>query len=58
MILSSHADIIRPFLQGPPGGWRYFSDAQVKSVDESTVLKCEAYMMFYERKYGPAQAAV
>lgn len=29
--------------------WYYISDSYVKKVDQSDVLKCQAYMLYYER---------
>lgn len=29
--------------------WYYISDSHVTQVSESDVLKCEAYLLFYER---------
>ncbi|XP_054268454.1 ubiquitin carboxyl-terminal hydrolase 16 [Macrosteles quadrilineatus] len=43
----SHADR-RPG-QPPPGRWYYISDSRVSDVDENTVLKTQAYLLFYER---------
>ncbi|XP_046674068.1 ubiquitin carboxyl-terminal hydrolase 45-like [Homalodisca vitripennis] len=33
----------------PPGKWYNISDSRVRDVDESTVLKTQAYLLFYER---------
>lgn len=33
----------------PKGKWYYISDSYVKDVDESEVLKTQAYLLFYER---------
>ncbi|XP_044737826.1 ubiquitin carboxyl-terminal hydrolase 45 [Chrysoperla carnea] len=33
----------------PPGKWYYVSDSQVSEVQESQVLKVQAYLLFYER---------
>jgi ubiquitin carboxyl-terminal hydrolase 16/45 len=34
-----------------PGKWYYVSDSFVKEASEETVLKAEAYLLFYERIY-------
>ena len=37
-------------LAPPPGKWYYISDSRVSEVsNESNVLRCQAYMLFYER---------
>ncbi len=36
-------------IQPPSGRWFYISDSRVNEVSEATVLKCQAYMLFYER---------
>nr|XP_050867488.1 ubiquitin carboxyl-terminal hydrolase 45 isoform X1 [Vespula vulgaris]XP_050867489.1 ubiquitin carboxyl-terminal hydrolase 45 isoform X1 [Vespula vulgaris]XP_050867492.1 ubiquitin carboxyl-terminal hydrolase 45 isoform X1 [Vespula vulgaris] len=36
-------------IQPPPGKWYSVSDARIIEVDESTVLRCQAYLLFYER---------
>ncbi|XP_063991239.1 ubiquitin carboxyl-terminal hydrolase 16/45 [Diachasmimorpha longicaudata] len=36
-------------VQPPPGRWYLVSDSRVMEVDEATVLKSEAYLLFYER---------
>ena len=33
----------------PEGSWFYVSDSHVSAVSEGTVLKRQAYMLFYER---------
>ena len=33
----------------PPGKWYYISDSRVSEVNESNVLRCQAYLLFYER---------
>lgn len=33
----------------PPGKWYYCSDSHVREVSEETVLKTQAYILFYER---------
>lgn len=33
----------------PEGHWFYISDSRVNQVTENNVLKCQAYMLFYER---------
>ena len=36
----------------PPGKWYYISDSRVNEVThESNVLRCQAYLLFYERIY-------
>ena len=36
----------------PPGKWYYISDSRVNEVPhESNVLRCQAYLLFYERIY-------
>ncbi|XP_020280675.1 ubiquitin carboxyl-terminal hydrolase 45 isoform X2 [Pseudomyrmex gracilis] len=39
------ASVIEP----PPGKWYHVSDSRVSEVDEKTVLKSQAYLLFYER---------
>ncbi|XP_017887845.1 ubiquitin carboxyl-terminal hydrolase 16 isoform X2 [Ceratina calcarata] len=36
-------------IEPPPGKWYYISDSQVTEVDEATVLRRQAYLLFYER---------
>ncbi|XP_043278379.1 ubiquitin carboxyl-terminal hydrolase 16 isoform X2 [Venturia canescens] len=36
-------------VQPPPGHWYHISDSRVVEVDEATVLRTQAYMLFYER---------
>lgn len=36
-------------IEPPPGKWYYISDSRVTEVDEATVLKRQAYLLFYER---------
>ncbi|XP_015120858.1 ubiquitin carboxyl-terminal hydrolase 45 [Diachasma alloeum] len=36
-------------VQPPPGRWYHVSDSRVMEVDEASVLKSEAYLLFYER---------
>lgn len=38
-------------IEPPPGKWYYVSDSRVQEVPESTVLKSQAYLLFYERIY-------
>lgn len=38
-----------PAHEPPPGKWYYVSDSHVREVGEDTVLKAQAYMLFYER---------
>ncbi|XP_057341443.1 ubiquitin carboxyl-terminal hydrolase 45 isoform X2 [Microplitis mediator] len=33
----------------PPGQWYYISDSKVVKIDETAVLKKQAYLLFYER---------
>ena len=33
----------------PPGKWYYISDSSVSEAHESSVLRCQAYLLFYER---------
>lgn len=35
--------------QIPPGKWYYVSDSHVAEVQESKVLRAQAYLLFYER---------
>lgn len=36
--------------QDPPAGkWYYVSDSQVREMSEESVLKAQAYILFYER---------
>lgn len=41
----THPSTVEP----PPGKWYYVSDSRVTEVDETTVLKSQAYLLFYER---------
>ena len=34
-----------------PGKWYYMSDTRVSETSESNVLRCQAYILFYERVY-------
>ena len=34
-----------------PGKWYYISDSRVSESSESSVLRCQAYLLFYERIY-------
>ncbi|KAI4499118.1 hypothetical protein M0802_005701 [Mischocyttarus mexicanus] len=43
--ISKIAETIQP----PPGKWYCVSDARVTEVDEITVKRCQAYLLFYER---------
>ena len=36
-------------VQEPSGKWYHISDASVSEVSEERVLKCQAYLLFYER---------
>ncbi|XP_004529815.1 ubiquitin carboxyl-terminal hydrolase 16 [Ceratitis capitata] len=38
-------------VQVPKGKWYYVSDSQVQEVNEETVLKAQAYLLFYDRIY-------
>lgn len=38
-------------VQAPPGKWYYVSDSRVQEVNEETVLRAQAYLLFYERIY-------
>ncbi|XP_004524965.1 ubiquitin carboxyl-terminal hydrolase 45 [Ceratitis capitata] len=38
-------------VQVPMGKWYYVSDSRVQEVNEETVLKAQAYLLFYERIY-------
>ncbi|XP_076655681.1 ubiquitin specific protease 16/45 isoform X2 [Halictus rubicundus] len=42
---ASHQTTVEP----PPGKWYYVSDSRVTEVDETTVLRSQAYLLFYER---------
>lgn len=33
----------------PPGRWFHVSDSRINEVTEATVLKAQAYLLFYER---------
>jgi ubiquitin carboxyl-terminal hydrolase 16/45 len=35
----------------PPGRWFHVSDSRINEVTEATVLKAQAYLLFYERIY-------
>ena len=35
----------------PPGRWFHVSDSRINEVTEATVLKAQAYLLFYERVY-------
>lgn len=35
----------------PAGKWYYISDSRVSETTESNVLRCQAYLLFYERIY-------
>ncbi|PVD29251.1 hypothetical protein C0Q70_11848 [Pomacea canaliculata] len=35
----------------PPGRWYHISDSRINEVTEETVLKAQAYLLFYERIY-------
>uniref|UniRef100_A0AAG5DVS3 Ubiquitin carboxyl-terminal hydrolase n=1 Tax=Anopheles atroparvus TaxID=41427 RepID=A0AAG5DVS3_ANOAO len=38
-----------PDVEPPPGRWYYVSDSHVREVSEDSVLKVQAYLLFYER---------
>jgi ubiquitin carboxyl-terminal hydrolase 16/45 len=38
-----------PSQEPPPGKWYYVSDSHVREVSEDSVLKAQAYILFYER---------
>lgn len=38
-----------PSHEAPPGKWYYVSDSHVREVSEDSVLKAQAYILFYER---------
>nr|XP_033336987.1 ubiquitin carboxyl-terminal hydrolase 16 isoform X1 [Megalopta genalis]XP_033336988.1 ubiquitin carboxyl-terminal hydrolase 16 isoform X2 [Megalopta genalis]XP_033336989.1 ubiquitin carboxyl-terminal hydrolase 16 isoform X2 [Megalopta genalis]XP_033336990.1 ubiquitin carboxyl-terminal hydrolase 16 isoform X1 [Megalopta genalis]XP_033336991.1 ubiquitin carboxyl-terminal hydrolase 16 isoform X2 [Megalopta genalis]XP_033336992.1 ubiquitin carboxyl-terminal hydrolase 16 isoform X2 [Megalopta ge len=38
-------------VEPPPGKWYYVSDSKVTEVDEDTVRRSQAYLLFYERYY-------
>lgn len=40
-----------PNITPPPGKWYYVSDSRVQEVSEESVLKAQAYLLFYERIY-------
>ncbi|GAB0094365.1 Ubiquitin carboxyl-terminal hydrolase [Sergentomyia squamirostris] len=40
-----------PDIDPPPGKWYFVSDSRVQEVSEDTVLKSQAYLLFYERIY-------
>lgn len=40
-----------PSQEPPQGKWYYVSDSHVREVGEETVLKAQAYILFYERIY-------
>lgn len=33
----------------PPGKWYYISDSRVSETTENNILRCQAYLLFYER---------
>ena len=35
----------------PPGRWFHVSDSRINEVTEASVLKAQAYLLFYERIY-------
>lgn len=43
--------IEEPNITPPPGKWYYVSDSRVQEVSEDSVLKAQAYLLFYERIY-------
>ncbi|XP_041351412.1 ubiquitin carboxyl-terminal hydrolase 16-like [Gigantopelta aegis] len=46
-------DVSDDFLESivPPGKWYHISDSNVREVNESTVQRAQAYLLFYERIY-------
>ena len=44
-VTDNHSSTVEP----PPGKWYHVSDSRVTEVDETTVLKSQAYLLFYER---------
>lgn len=38
-----------PSQEPPPGKWYYVSDSHVREMSEDSVLKAQAYILFYER---------
>lgn len=38
-------------IKPPQGRWFYVSDSRVSEVSESSILKSQAYLLFYERIY-------
>jgi ubiquitin carboxyl-terminal hydrolase 16/45 len=36
-------------MMAPPGKWYYISDSRVTEANETSVLRCQAYILFYER---------
>lgn len=38
-----------PSQEAPPGKWYYVSDSHVREMSEDSVLKAQAYILFYER---------
>lgn len=38
-----------PSQEPPPGKWYYVSDSHVREMSEESVLKAQAYILFYER---------
>lgn len=40
-----------PSHEPPPGKWYYVSDSHVREISEESVLKAQAYILFYERIY-------
>lgn len=38
-----------PTQEPPQGKWYYVSDSHVREVSEESVLKAQAYILFYER---------
>ncbi|KAK7491576.1 hypothetical protein BaRGS_00017215 [Batillaria attramentaria] len=43
------ADDPSPEVLVPPGRWFHISDSRINEVTEATVLKAQAYLLFYER---------
>ena len=47
-VLEESPDTVQD-VQEPSGKWYHISDASVSEVSEERVLKCQAYLLFYER---------
>ncbi|ELT96769.1 hypothetical protein CAPTEDRAFT_225117 [Capitella teleta] len=49
---SLHEDEATEDMKPPPGKWYYISDSRVNEVThEANILRCQAYLLFYERIY-------